>query len=47
MPIKVERAHFDPELIIFHDVITDNEISKLKELARPSVSILILAYEMN
>ncbi|XP_071515028.1 prolyl 4-hydroxylase subunit alpha-2-like [Panulirus ornatus] len=38
MPIKVERHHWDPELLTFHQVLTDNEINHLKLLAGPMLS---------
>ncbi|KAG7176015.1 Prolyl 4-hydroxylase subunit alpha-2-like 3, partial [Homarus americanus] len=35
MPVKVERHHWHPELLTFHDVLTDNEIALIKLLAQP------------
>ena len=36
-PIKVEIVRFDPLAVIFHQVISDYEISVVKELATPRV----------
>lgn len=37
-PVKVELLNLDPDLYLFHDVITDKEIEHVKKLARPQVS---------
>ncbi|KAI4458942.1 prolyl 4-hydroxylase alpha subunit [Holotrichia oblita] len=34
-PFKVEEAYLDPKILIFHDVMADNEIATIKALARP------------
>ncbi|XP_050294384.1 prolyl 4-hydroxylase subunit alpha-1 isoform X2 [Anthonomus grandis grandis] len=34
-PFKVEEAHLDPDIFIFHDVISDNEIQTIKAMATP------------
>jgi prolyl 4-hydroxylase len=34
-PFKIEEVHLDPNIFIFHEVIHDKEISRLKELSRP------------
>ena len=34
-PIKAEIMHRDPDLILYHDVLTDNEISTIKSIATP------------
>ncbi|XP_057666145.1 prolyl 4-hydroxylase subunit alpha-1 [Diorhabda carinulata] len=34
-PFKVEEAHINPNLYIFHDVMSDQEIETVKRLARP------------
>ncbi|XP_066146817.1 prolyl 4-hydroxylase subunit alpha-1 isoform X1 [Euwallacea fornicatus] len=34
-PFKVEEAHLEPDLFIFHDVMSDNEIATIKRLAHP------------
>ncbi|XP_069179406.1 prolyl 4-hydroxylase subunit alpha-1 isoform X2 [Procambarus clarkii] len=38
MPAKVERLHWRPELLIFHDVLSQAEIEKIKFLARPMLA---------
>ena len=37
-PVKVEMLNLDPDLYLFHDVITDKEMEHVKKLARPQVS---------
>lgn len=37
-PFKIEEAHFKPDLIIFHDVMSDAEIETIKKLSTPRVS---------
>lgn len=37
MPIQVEQHSFDPVIYTFHNVITEDEIDALKELAKPLV----------
>ncbi|KAL1505429.1 hypothetical protein ABEB36_004999 [Hypothenemus hampei] len=34
-PFKVEEAHLDPDLFIYHNVIADSEIETVKRLAQP------------
>lgn len=34
-PLKVEEAHLNPYILIFHDVMYDNEIEFVKKLAKP------------
>ena len=36
-PLKEEILNVDPKVVVFHDVITDSEIAKIKELATPRV----------
>ncbi|KAH1012127.1 hypothetical protein HUJ05_011340 [Dendroctonus ponderosae] len=38
-PFKVEEAHLEPDLFIFHDVMSDKEIETIKRLAQPRVAI--------
>lgn len=38
-PFKIEEAHLDPDLFIFHDVMSDEEIETIKRLAHPRVSV--------
>lgn len=37
MPIKVEQNSFEPGIFTFHQVLNDNEIAAIKELAKPLV----------
>ena len=39
-PVKVEMINLDPNLYLFHDVVTDKEINHVIKLARPKVSCL-------
>ena len=39
-PVKVEMINLDPNLYLFHDVVTDQEINHVIKLARPKVSCL-------
>lgn len=39
-PFKAEEAYPDPKLIIFHDVMSDDEIETIKKLAQPRVIII-------
>ncbi|XP_065360119.1 prolyl 4-hydroxylase subunit alpha-2 [Calliphora vicina] len=36
-PIKVEELHLDPLVMVFHDMISDEKIEKIKELAIPNM----------
>jgi prolyl 4-hydroxylase len=36
-PIKMEEALMNPRIVIYHDVISDEEIDTLKKLAQPRV----------
>ncbi|XP_066955575.1 prolyl 4-hydroxylase subunit alpha-2-like [Macrobrachium rosenbergii] len=38
MPIKVERHYLQPELVTFHDVISDFEINHIKGIAKPMLA---------
>ena len=35
-PFKVEEAYRKPNILIYHDVLYDNEINKIKELSKPN-----------
>jgi hypothetical protein len=37
MPIKVEQHSIEPAIYTFHDVLSDEEIETIKELATPLV----------
>lgn len=39
-PFKLEEANIDPQIVVFHDVMFDKEIEKLKNLAISRVSRL-------
>jgi len=34
-PLKEEEAYLDPKIVIYHDVLYDNEIETLKKMAAP------------
>jgi prolyl 4-hydroxylase len=34
-PSKLEELHFDPKIIMFHDVVYEKEIRRLKKLSKP------------
>ena len=38
-PAKVEQLYHSPDLVQFHDVVSDNEIELIKNLSTPIVSI--------
>lgn len=42
MPFKEEDINSEPLIKIYHDVLYDNEISKIKTLALENVSIVYL-----
>lgn len=37
-PVKAELAHINPTIHIYHEVLNDDEIAVIKELATPMVS---------
>jgi hypothetical protein len=37
-PFKEEEAYLDPRIVIYHDVIYDEEIETIKRMAQPRVS---------
>lgn len=39
-PVKVEELYHHPNLLQFHDVVSENEISLIKNLSTPMVCIL-------
>lgn len=41
MPIKIEQSSIDPAIYIFHDVLSDDEIETIKELAKPMVTFIL------
>lgn len=40
-PIKQEVVSLHPQLVIFHDIISDQEIETIKQLALPTVLLII------
>lgn len=38
MPAKVEQAHHDPQILLFHDAIREKDIERLKAVAMPKVT---------
>lgn len=38
-PVKAEDAYPNPRIVIYHDVLSDNEIETIKRLAQPRVRI--------
>lgn len=36
-PVKYEQLHFDPEMYLFYDVLSDSEIQAIKESAMSKV----------
>lgn len=43
-PFKVEMKYLKPDIYLFHDVLTENEIQTIKEMGRPLVSSLIYLF---
>lgn len=37
-PLKLEEAHLEPYIVIYHDVISDDEIATIQSMAKPRVS---------
>lgn len=37
-PLKMEEASLTPYIVVYHDVITDDEITTIQEMAKPRVS---------
>lgn len=36
-PIKMEEAYLKPRIVVYHDVINDDEIETIKKMAQPRV----------
>ena len=36
-PVKVEQVSLEPLILVYHEVISDEEINTIKKLARPKV----------
>lgn len=41
-PLKEEEAYFSPRIILYRDVLYDNEIEVIKRMAQPRVSFLFI-----
>ncbi len=39
-PLKLEEAYLDPYIVVYHDVMYDNEIETIKKLAKPKVLLV-------
>jgi hypothetical protein len=46
-PIKAEQAFDDPPVWIYHDIITEYQIKKMIDLARPKVKINFLRVKIS
>ncbi|KAK3895508.1 hypothetical protein Pcinc_000747 [Petrolisthes cinctipes] len=44
-PIRYEQLHYDPELYIFYDVISDAEIDVIKSLSKELLKVSTVQYE--
>lgn len=40
-PAKMEEVNMSPYIVVYHDVLTDDEIETIKRLAQPRVNIQI------
>lgn len=38
-PLKMEEAHLAPYIVIFHDVLSDDEIATIQNMSKPRVSV--------
>lgn len=38
-PIKMEEAYLKPRLVIYHDVMSEDEIETVKKMAQPRVGV--------
>ena len=41
-PVKTTRMHDNPEVLIFHDILQDEYLHELQQLATPRVGKLII-----
>ena len=41
-PVKMEIAHRNPNIYIYHGIISDREIAVIKLIAKPRVSLVML-----
>ena len=40
MPLKVERVWVAPEVLLYRNILSDNEMKRIKELALPRVFVI-------
>lgn len=40
-PLKLEEAHTKPYIVIYHDVMYDDEIDLVKKMAKPRVGCIL------
>ena len=40
-PLMVEVAHFDPQILIFHKIVSTREMAVIRELAAPLLLRLV------
>lgn len=43
-PIKMEQMYIEPDVYVFHGVISDDEIEHIKDRAKPRVSYFFSMY---
>ena len=43
-PVKEEEVFLKPRLVVYHDVISEEEMETVKRLSKPKVRVLLLAY---
>ncbi len=41
-PVKREQISLNPYIVMFHDVISDQDIETVKEIAKPKVIMMLL-----
>ena len=41
-PIFIEDLHLNPEILLFHDVLSKNEVDTVKEVAGPLVRYILI-----
>lgn len=46
-PAKEEVVNWEPKMYLFHDVMTDNQIKKIKELGRPRLGRSVVYHKSN
>lgn len=43
----MEEASLNPYIVVYHDVLYDSEIEKIKEISLPKVGIVKVSCEIN